>query len=726
MDLLESKLSSGLLLTRSSQSSLFSHKTYTKTYTTCYNMCTQRTPYNWSERLYRKHGDTINSYLRREVLAKLKEKRDSFLLKELGVRWGNHMVMNKWLQKFFMYLDRYYVKHHTLATLSEAGLRHFKDLVYHEVKSDVAQAALVIIDNEREGKDVDRGLLREVVALYEAMGLGTLDSYTEDLEGPMLAATRTYYARKREDWISKDATPDYLVKAEKALQDEAKRVNDYLNTHSEPKVLNVCEEELLSNPQHKLLSKENSGMYALLGNDKTDDLKRMYALFSRVKGGLAPMADVLNKYIEDVGENHVKERKARIDSGGKEKPDDPTFVRALLKTHEKYADVIRENFGNHALFQKAMKDAYTKIINNNVGNFTNAELLSTFCDRLLKAGGEKMSESEIDNSLNKIVDLFTYLDDKDFFGEVFRNQLAKRLLNQKSASEDLEKSMLSKLKVQVGTQFTSKMEGMLNDLSTALEHEKSFKEFRATDSESNRDILDTSVQVLTMGNWPTYKQPEVALPRCMQPAVDQFMRFYASQENSRRLTWYYSLGTVKIKATYGGGKSYDLEVNTLQAAAIMAISECDGGKVTFKDLSEKLNLQADTLKPLMHSLTCGKYKVISKSSSSSKISTDDAFEVNVKFKNNNKRIKIPMASLDGNANKARVEEDRSATIDAAIVRIMKSRKTLGHQTLVSEVLSQLTFFKPNAKQIKKRIESLLEREYLERSEENVGCYNYLA
>ena len=41
---------------------------------------------------------------------------------------------------------------------------------------------------------------------------------------------------------------------------------------------------------------------------------------------------------------------------------------------------------------------------------------------------------------------------------VFRNQLAKRLLNQKSASDDLEKSMISKLKAQVGSQFTSKME----------------------------------------------------------------------------------------------------------------------------------------------------------------------------------------------------------------------------------------------------------------------------
>jgi cullin 1 len=40
------------------------------------------------------------------VLPALRDRHNEFLLKELTRRWFNHQIMNKWMQKFFMYLDR--------------------------------------------------------------------------------------------------------------------------------------------------------------------------------------------------------------------------------------------------------------------------------------------------------------------------------------------------------------------------------------------------------------------------------------------------------------------------------------------------------------------------------------------------------------------------------------------------------------------------------------------
>lgn len=684
-------------------------------------MCTQRSPFNWSRELYQRHGETIDRYLKEKVLPALLDKTGqggTILLTELRHRWINHQIMNKWLKRFFTYLDRYYVKHHSLPTLEQAGMRCFRTTIYDAMKQDTTSAILGLINDERERKIIDKSLVKSIVELYEEMGMGNLDCYNADLETALLENTREYYAKKREDWIN-DSTPDYLIKAENAIQEEKTRVAEYLNSSSEQKILRVLDEELLERVETTLLEKESSGCRALLQNDKSEDLQRMFRLFQRLENGLNPIASIVQAFITDMGEDIINRRQARLDGGEKDKNDDPKFVKSLIELHEKYLGVVQTDFAGHALFQKALKDAFVEIINKNVGQFTNAELMSTFCDRILKSGGEKLSESEVEESLDRIVQLFSYLTDKDLFAEIYRNQLAKRLLTQRSTSDDAEKLMIAKLKVQCGTQFTSKMEGMIGDLAVGGQQRQEFEQrMRQVDSK-----LDFTVQVLTTGYWPTYRSPDVTLTEEMQKCLNVFKEWHDQKHQKRKLQWVLTQGNATVRGTFGK-KSYDIQVSTLQAIALDALS--GGHTLTFEELSQRLNLEENILKPLMHSLSCGKYKVITKIPAGNKINNTDSFVANAKFSANLRKIRIPMASLDSSFNTKKVEEDRSIAIEAAIVRIMKARKTLSHQNLLSEVLAQLSFFSPNPRVVKKRIEALIDREYLERSTDNPGLYNYLA
>ena len=54
------------------------------------------------------------------------------------------------------------------------------------------------------------------------------------------------------------------------------------------------------------------------------------------------------------------------------------------------------------------------------------------------------------------------------------NRLARRLLNQRSASDELEQLMIVKLKQKFGAVFTVKMEGMLIDLSVGADVSNEF------------------------------------------------------------------------------------------------------------------------------------------------------------------------------------------------------------------------------------------------------------
>lgn len=65
----------------------------------------------------------------------------------------------------------------------------------------------------------------------------------------------------------------------------------------------------------------------------------------------------------------------------------------------------------------------------------------------------------------QVVRLFSYLSDKDIFAEFYKKQLAKRLLLARSSSDDAERSMIAKLKLRCGAQFTSKLEGMVTDMN---------------------------------------------------------------------------------------------------------------------------------------------------------------------------------------------------------------------------------------------------------------------
>jgi DNA-binding MarR family transcriptional regulator len=72
-----------------------------------------------------------------------------------------------------------------------------------------------------------------------------------------------------------------------------------------------------------------------------------------------------------------------------------------------------------------------------------------------------------------------------------------------------------------------------------------------------------------------------------------------------------------------------------------------------------------------------------------------------------------------------VAADRHYETQAAIVRIMKSRKTIKHAELVAEVITATKSRGVlDPADIKKNIEKLIEKDYMEREDGNV--YNYLA
>ncbi|GIL64270.1 hypothetical protein Vafri_18269 [Volvox africanus] len=713
----------------------FNAEQYMHLYTTIYNMCTQKPPHDYSEQLYGKYREAFNKYINDKVLPSLREHRDEVLLKELYQRWGNHKLMVRWLSRFFNYLDRYYVLRHSLPPLKDVGLLCFKELVYLETKKRTKDAVLLLIEKEREGELVDRALVKNILGIFIELGMTTMDCYEKDFEEFLLSETSAFYRRKASEWIEQDSCPDYMLKAEECLRLEEERVENYLHGSTKQKLLKEVEAELLSNYETRLLTKEHSGCAALLKDDKTDDLARMYRLFQRIPKGLDPVADIFKEHVDSEGMKLVKEVTEAVELAkekqGRAGPSRDTgssheqqYVRAVIDLHDKYLQYVSTCFCNSSLFHKSLKEAFENFVNKSVAGSTSAELMASFCDNLLKKGGsEKLSDEAIEETLEKVVKLLAYVSDKDMFAEFYRKKLSRRLLQDKSASDDHERSLLSRLKQQCGAQFTSKMEGMVTDLQLAKEKQQHFDDWLK--EKGKKLSIELSVTVLTTGFWPTYKSIEVALPREMVEGVEVYRQYYDSDSKHRKLTWIYTLGTAVVRGNFQS-RAIEMQMNTLQAALCMLLNDMD--ELTYAEVQERLRLPDDDLQRLLHSLVCAKYKIIKKEPESRTISKTDKFSFNHEFTDRLRRIKIPLPPLDEKKKVMEdVDKDRRYAIDAAIVRIMKSRKVLQHQTLVMEVIQQLQrMFKPDLKLIKKRIEDLIQREYLERDKDNPTLFKYLA
>jgi cullin 1 len=285
--------------------------------------------------------------------------------------------------------------------------------------------------------------------------------------------------------------------------------------------------------------------------------------------------------------------------------------------------------------------------------------------------------------------------------------------------------MIQKLKMKCGAQFTSKLEGMITDLSLAADIQKRFREHM--DHINAKDAMagmDFSVTVLTTGFWPTYHvHNNVTLHPAMQKAITVFQNFYNGQTQHRRLQWVHLLGQATMSAQLA--RKQILVLNSYQAI-ILLLFEGDE-ELSFDAIVNATGLDEGLVKKLLATLTISKFKVLKKTGDNPKaIADDDRFSPNTQFQCPQLKLKIPPPITEETHNKERVVEDRSIAIEAAIVRIMKARKQLSHQQLVSEVIAQLAFFKPNPKVIKQRIEHLIEREYLERDQNQASTYRYLA
>lgn len=387
-------------------------------------------------------------------------------------------------------------------------------------------------------------------------------------------------------------------------------------------------------------------------------------------------------------------------------------------------------------FVSSVNEAFERFLNS----FAEAaEYLSLYVDKLLRKDFKGSSDDEVESKLDSVMTLFRYLHEKDAFQRYYQQHLTKRLLHTKAVSSDAERSFIAKMKMGCGYMYTSKMEVMFNDVKTSEETTAAFKE-RVETERVNMHGVDVSVSVLTTMSWPISKHVKMNLPIGLRSCVSRFEEFYYGKHEGRVLTWHTELATADVRGRFGlkrgGGAGSEREYDFASVPAyLMCILMLfnDSDTMTCKEILEATEIPEGELTRHLQSLSLAKYRVLRKEPREKEVKLTDRFSVNDDFTSKSRRIKLQVVSArkedetEKSQTRSRIDDDRRPVIDTVIVRVMKSRKVLEHNKLIVEVTNMLSSrFEPNPVEIKKRIESLVEREYLERQQDKRQIYQYVA
>ncbi|XP_037007987.2 cullin-4B isoform X1 [Artibeus jamaicensis] len=689
------------------------------------NLCS----YKISANLYKQLRQICEDHIKAQIHQFREDSLDSVLfLKKIDRCWQNHCRQMIMIRSIFLFLDRTYVLQNSmLPSIWDMGLELFRAHIISDqkVQNKTIDGILLLIERERNGEAIDRSLLRSLLSM-----LSDLQIYQDSFEQRFLEETNRLYAAEGQKLMQEREVPEYLHHVNKRLEEEADRLITYLDQTTQKSLIATVEKQLLGEHLTAILQK---GLNNLLDENRIQDLSLLYQLFSRVRGGVQVLLQQWIEYIKAFGSTIVINPEK-----------DKTMVQELLDFKDKVDHIIDICFLKNEKFINAMKEAFETFINKRPNK--PAELIAKYVDSKLRAGNKEATDEELEKMLDKIMIIFRFIYGKDVFEAFYKKDLAKRLLVGKSASVDAEKSMLSKLKHECGAAFTSKLEGMFKDMELSKDIMIQFKQVipckQAVEQVKNRRLglaggymqnqnvpgnIELTVNILTMGYWPTYVPMEVHLPPEMVKLQEIFKTFYLGKHSGRKLQWQSTLGHCVLKAEFKEGKK-ELQVSLFQTLVLLMFNE--GEEFSLEEIKQATGIEDGELRRTLQSLACGKARVLAKNPKGKDIEDGDKFICNDDFKHKLFRIKINQIQMKETVEEQastteRVFQDRQYQIDAAIVRIMKMRKTLSHNLLVSEVYNQLKFpVKPA--DLKKRIESLIDRDYMERDKENPNQYNYIA
>jgi nuclear pore complex protein Nup205 len=622
--------------------------------------------------------------------------------------WSSKLVT---IRSIFYYMDQTYLLRNTENPgITEMGHTLFKVHVFRDesLRPKIMQGVLELIDLDRrsQANETVSLLLKKSISMFHDLG-----TYFSDFDPKFSKSSETFFDRWAAEETAKDVLSSYANNSHALLSRETTRCDLYSFDRSTRAALAHQFDQVLVERHHGFLTNEDS-IFQLLEENDADSLEHVYSLLERVRKG-SDLGPIFDQYIRQEGCTIVFDEKR-----------EPEMVVRLLEFKRKLDHFHRlsfhgnESIGNglHKSFEYFINKTKKTQANWDTDNAKPGEMIAKHVDSLLKGGVKAIprlapaakdalgateddyddekgadEDAEINHHLSLALDLFRFVHGKAVFEAFYKKDLARRLLMGRSASNDAERNMLGRLKTECGAGFTHNLESMFKDMDLARDEMVSYNQLQS-DRGTKASGPDLNVNVLSSAAWPSYSDVSVTIPPAISKLISNFESYYHQKHSGRKLHWKHALAHCQLKAYYPKGVRKEIVVSGFQAIVLLLFNDLpNDATLSYTDIRSATSLPDPELQRTLQSLACAKYRVLTKTPKGRDVNPTDIFAYNSGFTDPKTRIKINQIQLketkeENKETHIRVAADRHYETQAAIVRIMKSRKTIGHAELVAEVI----------------------------------------
>ncbi|XP_037506611.1 cullin-3 [Rhipicephalus sanguineus] len=267
------------------------------------------------------------------------------------------------------------------------------------------------------------------------LGLNSRSVYEEDFEKPFLAESAQFYALRRQDYIKSKKVFEYVAQVEQHIYEESERAKHCLDESTVVPIVQVVKKELVGKYMKAIVDIEDSGVRHMLKNQMTEDLARLFQRLKYIEGGVEALLDCVSKHMRSLGRFVVIKHE-----------DSVSLIPKVMDLRDRFDDFLQRSFNNEQLVRQRMATDFEFILN--FPSFTRKlpMHLSVFVDDMMRQGVRKMTRQEFDDLLDKIIEIFRFMQEKELFKCCYKQHLANRLLFHKSGSHAAERTMVAKLR----------------------------------------------------------------------------------------------------------------------------------------------------------------------------------------------------------------------------------------------------------------------------------------